>query len=87
MQDDCEILSTFDTALDVPNEDATQAFLFLSKMWDVLLPRETAKNMRLSPSSIHLGRDGVGSELCTCKQEGDHSSVGSRCHRTIRRTE
>ena len=28
VQDDYEILSTFDTALDVPNEDATQPFLF-----------------------------------------------------------
>ena len=83
MQDDCEILSTFDTALDVPNKDATQPFLFQQNV-GCFLPQETAKNMRLSLSSIHLGQDGVGSELCTCKQEGDHSSVGSRCHRTIR---
>ena len=27
VQDDCEILSAFDMALDVPNEDATQPFL------------------------------------------------------------
>jgi hypothetical protein len=31
VQDDCEILGAFDTALDVPNEDATQLFLFSAK--------------------------------------------------------
>ena len=31
VQDDCEILGAFDTALDVPNEDATQPFLFSAK--------------------------------------------------------
>ena len=83
VQDDCEILGTFDMALDVPNEDATQPFIIQQNV-GCFLPQETATNMRLSPSSTHLGQHGVGCELCTCKQEGDHSSIGSRCHRTIR---